>query len=46
MHSSQRCRAVQDALRQLLASGSPAIQEQIAPTLSAVLLQASGNEVS
>jgi hypothetical protein len=40
------CHAVQDALRQLLANGSPAIQEQIAPSLSAVLPQALGNEVS
>lgn len=36
---------LQEALRQLLASGAPSIQEQIVPTLTAVLPQAMGNEV-
>lgn len=37
--------ALQDGLRQLLASGAPSIQEQIVPTLTAVLPQAMGSEV-
>lgn len=36
---------LQEALRQLLASGAPSIQEEIVPTLTAVLPQAMGNEV-
>jgi hypothetical protein len=36
---------LQGALQQLLASGAPSIQEQIVPTLTAVLPQAMGNEV-
>jgi hypothetical protein len=36
---------LQDALRQLLASAAPSIQEQIVPTLQAALPQAMGSEV-